>query len=288
MKKWMMIVDVAKCVNCQNCVVAIKDEYVGNEFPGYAAPQPRFGHEWLTVDRHIRGHGAMLDVTYVPRMCNHCDNAPCVKAGGGAVYKRPDGIVVIDPVKAKGQKKIASSCPYRQIWWNEEEQVAQLWLFDAHLLDQGWKEPRCSQACPTGALRALKVSDEELSAIVRDEGLTVINEKLSATKPRVLYKNLGPVNREFVGGNVVHTAADGRIDNVTGATVELSSADGAVLMRAATDKFGDFKLDGLDAGKAYRVTISHPAHGDASVDLTLAESRYLGSIELGAHRAAAA
>ena len=88
MKKWMMIVDVAKCNNCQNCVMAAKDEYVGNDFPGYSVAQPSKGHEWITVDRHIRGDGSMVDVTYVPRMCNHCDNAPCVAASGGAILKR--------------------------------------------------------------------------------------------------------------------------------------------------------------------------------------------------------
>ena len=38
MKKWTMIIDVAECTNCQNCTLAIMDEYVGNDFPGYAAP----------------------------------------------------------------------------------------------------------------------------------------------------------------------------------------------------------------------------------------------------------
>ena len=41
-----------------------------------------------------------------------------------AVYRRPDGIVIIDPVKAKGQKQIVVACPYRVIEWNEEKQVA--------------------------------------------------------------------------------------------------------------------------------------------------------------------
>jgi Fe-S-cluster-containing dehydrogenase component len=40
MNKWNMIVDVEKCENCANCVIVTKDEHVGNDFPGYAAPQP--------------------------------------------------------------------------------------------------------------------------------------------------------------------------------------------------------------------------------------------------------
>ena len=46
MKKWNLVIDVAKCTNCNNCFLADKDEYVGNDFPGYAAPQPRHGHRW--------------------------------------------------------------------------------------------------------------------------------------------------------------------------------------------------------------------------------------------------
>ena len=62
-----------------------------------------------------------MDVAYLPVMCQHCDDAPCIAAAkNGAVTKRPDGIVHIDPVKAKGQKAIADACPYGAVRWNEE------------------------------------------------------------------------------------------------------------------------------------------------------------------------
>ncbi len=59
------------------------------------------------------------------------------------MYRRDDGIVIVDPEKAAGRKDLVSSCPYRRIYWNEEQQVAQKCTMCAHLLDQGWKEPRC-------------------------------------------------------------------------------------------------------------------------------------------------
>ena len=40
MKKWNLIIDVAKCFGCQACAIACHDEYNGNEFPGYAAEMP--------------------------------------------------------------------------------------------------------------------------------------------------------------------------------------------------------------------------------------------------------
>ncbi|MGF6478513.1 acyl-CoA synthetase (AMP-forming)/AMP-acid ligase II [Paraburkholderia sp. JPY419] len=70
------------------------------------------------------------------------------RVGGDAVRKRSDGIVIIDPEKARGRKDIVKSCPYKAIVWNEELQVPQTWIFDAHLLDQGWQHPRCEQVCP--------------------------------------------------------------------------------------------------------------------------------------------
>src|SRR5580704_19137434 len=113
MSKWNMIIDVAECTNCQLCTLATTDEYVGNDFPGYAAPMPRHGHRWIDILQKERGQAPMIDIAYVPTMCNHCDDAPCIKAArDGAITEREDGIVLIDPVKANGQKELVEACPY--------------------------------------------------------------------------------------------------------------------------------------------------------------------------------
>ena len=113
MKKWNMIIDVAECTNCNLCTLAAMDEYVGNDWPGYSAPMPKHGHKWINILQKERGQMPMIDIAYVPTMCNHCDDAPCMKADRtGAIKKRDDGIVLIDPVKAKGRKE-ASSTPAR-------------------------------------------------------------------------------------------------------------------------------------------------------------------------------
>jgi Fe-S-cluster-containing dehydrogenase component len=54
-KRWNMIVDVARCDNCRGCFLAVKDEHIGNDFPGYAAAQPAQGHNWLDIKRKERG-----------------------------------------------------------------------------------------------------------------------------------------------------------------------------------------------------------------------------------------
>ncbi len=98
--------------------------------------------------------------------------------------KRDDGIVIIDPEKSRGRRDLVDACPYGAIVWNEEREVPQAWIFDAHLLDAGWKEPRCAQACPTGALRAVKLDDDAMRAQARAESLEVLQPELG-TRPRV-------------------------------------------------------------------------------------------------------
>ena len=142
---------------------------------------------------------------------------PCVEKGDGAVTKRDDGIVIIDPVKAKGRKDLVDACPHGHIWWNEELQLPQAWTFDAHLLDAGWKQTRGQQSCPTGAMRAVKVTDEEMAKIAREEALETMKPE---TKPRVYYKNLWRYTKCFIGGSV-SAEANGVVDCVEGATVRL-------------------------------------------------------------------
>ena len=278
MNKWNMIIDVAECTNCNLCTLAAMDEYVGNEFPGYSAPMPRHGHKWIDILQKERGQVPMIDVAYVPTLCNHCDNAPCVSKGGGAVTKREDGIVLIDPVKAKGRKDLVDTCPYGHIWWNEELQLPQAWTFDAHLLDQGWKQTRGQQSCPTGAMRAIKVSDEEMAGIARQETLEVMQPE-AGTKPRVYYKNLWRYSKYFIGGSVA-AEANGVVDCVEGAAVRLLK-DGAAVAETITDNYGDFKFDRLDENSGdYAVEVSAPGRAGKTIAAKLGASINLGEIRL--------
>ena len=239
MSKWNMIVDVARCENCHNCTLAVKDEHVDNDYPGFAAPIPRHGRNLIEIERTVRGTSHHVDVAYVPKMCNHCDDAPCLRAGGsdGAVRKRADGIVIIDPVKAAGRHDLVDSCPYGAISWNDELGLPQIWIFDAHLLDQGWKEPRASHVCPTQAMRVVKVSDGEMAALAAAEGLRVLRPELG-TKPRVYYKNLHRADKAFIAGTVLSGSGDAA-DCMAGADVVLMQGEKR-LASAVSDTFGDF------------------------------------------------
>lgn len=280
MTKWNMIVDVAKCENCHNCTLSTKDEHIGNDFPGYAAPQPAHGHDWVRISRRVRGSGHMVDAAYLPRMCNHCDDAPCLRAGGadGAVRKRADGIVLIDPVKAKGRRDLLEACPYGAINWNEALELPQIWIFDAHLLDQGWDQPRASSCCPTAALEALKIGDAEMARKADAEGLEVLQPELG-TRPRIYYRNLYRFTKDFLGGTIVARISE-RIECIEGAKVTLLK-EGAPVDSVSSDIFGDFKFDGLAGdGSLYRIEAVHPQWGRVAADVVLDGSINAGELAL--------
>ncbi len=278
MSKWNLIIDVAECTNCNLCTLATMDEYVDNEWPGYTAPMPKHGHKWIDIKQKERGQAPFIDIAYMPTMCNHCDIAPCIKAAPDVISKRDDGIVLIDPDKAKGRKDLVNACPYGHIWWNEERETAQAWPFDAHLLDAGWNKTRGDQSCPTGAMKAIKLDDDAMAKMADEEGYEVLNPEYG-TKPRIWYKNLWRYSTAFVGGSV-SADANGIVDCVEGAAVTLSK-DGSKLAELVTDNYGDFKFDRLEENSGrYTVEISSKQYGSKSIEFELGESLYLGEIKL--------
>jgi len=278
MDKWSLVIDVAKCEECNNCFLACKDEYVGNDFLPFSIAQPRHGQRWIDVLSKERGVCPRVDVANLPVPCMHCDNAPCIKkARNNAVYKGEEGFVIIDPEKAKGQKDLVDACPYGAIWWNEEKNMAQKCTFCVHLLKNGWKEPRCVQSCPTGAMQFLKMSDSRLKAFVKQENLEVFHPEFK-TQPRIYYKNLYRYTTCFIGGDVTYSNA-GLTDCAEGAQVSLFK-DATKLADTITDNYGDFRFDGLPENSGnYRVEVSFGRYAKRSVEVELKTSQNIGTIK---------
>ncbi len=234
MKKWFLIIDVEKCENCNNCFLACKDEHVDNEWPGYAAPQEGPGQSWISIYTKERGEFPFVDVGYLPLPCMHCEDAPCARAAKeGAVYTRPDGVVIIDPVKSRGQRNIVKACPYGAIRWNEALDTPQKCTLCAHLLDDGWGKTRCVQACPTGALSLRQADDAEIAEIAEAEHLETYLPD-GKTGPRVYYRNLHRFTRCFIGGSVAIRAGD-KEECVEGAHVTLLDGGNETVGESATD-----------------------------------------------------
>jgi Fe-S-cluster-containing dehydrogenase component len=267
-----MVFDVTKCNGCYNCFLVCKDEYCGNEHKGYSAALPMTGQTFITVTEKERGQYPKVKVDYVATMCQQCEAMPCGAAHPDAVYKRDDGIVMLDPKKAS-DKDLVNRCPYRVITWNEDKQVAQKCSMCAHLLDDGWKEPRCVEACPTKALVFGDLDDpgSEISDIVRSGTCEALgNFKLGE---KVCYVGLP---KEFIAGAVVFGDKD---ECAKGVDVILE-ADGKAVAATTTDGFGDFEFEGLPAGASYVVKVAAPGYAAKAVEVKTYKSVNLGDIIL--------
>lgn len=233
----VFIFDTAKCIGDYTCQIACKDEHCGNDWMPYARPQPEVGQFWLKLNEYIRGSVPQVKVAYVPTLCMHCDDAPCIAAcPNEAIIKRADGLVIIDPVKCTGSQLCIPACPYGAIYFNQELKLSQKCTGCAHLLDRGWPitEPRCTDGCTAGALKFGEEAD--FSAEIAQAEILHPEYGL---KSRVYYLNLP---KKFIAGTV-YTPSDKEV--AIGATCTLSG-DGSGT--ATTDGFGDFWFEGLAVG----------------------------------------
>jgi Fe-S-cluster-containing dehydrogenase component len=269
-----MVIDITKCNGCYNCFIACKDEYWDNDYPPYSAAQPKHGQAWIDLVKKERGACPWIRVAYIPVLCMQCDNAPCVKAAKNrAVYKRPDGIVIIDPKKAVGQRQIVDACPYHAIFWNEEKQLPQKCTFCVQRLEQG-KIPKCVQVCPSQTFVFGDLADprSEVSRIVASKKAEAPSPGGKA-KSRVFY--LG-VPKLFIAGSVVDARSD---ECAEGVSVTLSSQSRGKSRKTSTNNFGDFEFDGLGAGK-YSVKFDCKGYKPKTVNVDLKTDKHLGIVKL--------
>jgi Fe-S-cluster-containing dehydrogenase component len=235
----VMVIDLAICNGCHNCQVSCKDEHVANDWSPIAKPQPDTGQFWNKVVNLERGTVPKVMVTYHHSICQHCDDAPCLEAcPQKAIYKRDDGIVIIDPAKCRGNQLCLEACPYENvIYFNDDLNIAQKCTFCAHLLDKGWTETRCSDACPTGAFTF--GDEEDLKDVIAKAEL--LKPELP-TRPRVYYLNLP---KKWIAGEVFDQEAD---ECAEGATVTATNTQTGETVSTASDHYGDFWLKNLADG----------------------------------------
>ena len=267
-----LIVNMDKCIACYNCVVACKDEFVDNDWSPYSKPQGE-KHFWMKLNRIERGDWPKLKVSHMPIPCVQCEDAPCEKqAKSGAIYKRSDGIVIIDPVKSIGQNQLVSSCPYGAIYWNKELNIPQKCTFCAHLLDRGWQEmPRCVKACPVEALTFGEY--ENLKQTIQDMKATPLSPELN-TKPRTYYIGLP---KTFIAGTLIDQKNG---DCLSGAEISVKETTSGATLTTKSDYLGEFLVDGLESKKTYEVTITKPSTTPMKKTVTLDKDTYLGEITL--------
>jgi NAD-dependent dihydropyrimidine dehydrogenase PreA subunit len=191
-------------------------------------------------------------------------------AKGGAVYKRPDGIVIIDPEKSKGQKDIVAACPINAVFWNEELDIPQKCTMCAELLDDpeylaylgdpALKKPRCVEACPNKALifGDLDDPDSEISHLVASERNTQL-EPLAGQESNVKYLNVPAV---YLAGTVYQPK---ELDEVLiGAKVKLACKETGEMWETETNYFGDWEVEWLPKNKNIEINIEAPGYKAAT------------------------
>ena len=274
MKNYGLLINLDKCSGCYNCFLACRDEHYGNDFPPISSAQPFKGHFWMQIIERERGKYPKVKVSFIPKPCMHCDDPPCAKASvNEAIYKRSDGIVIIDPEKSTGQKGILSSCPHRVIFWNEEKNIPQKCTLCAHMLDQGEPEPRCVEACPTGALLFGDLNDpeSEISKLWKSKKTEVLHPEFDL-KPRVKY--IG-IPKRFVAGTVLFKDKDQCAEN---AKVTLTGRKMKQTVR--TNNFGDFEFEELGEGQDFTVKVERSGYAPQTINVQTKVDVYLGEIPL--------
>ncbi|MCK5447932.1 MAG: 4Fe-4S dicluster domain-containing protein [Gemmatimonadota bacterium] len=199
-----MGVDAGKCIGCGRCVQACKTE---NDVP----LEPHYFNTW--VERYIiqtdgevvvdspnggmegfspaLSEGEIQRTFFVPKLCNHCENPPCVQVCPvGATFTTEDGAVLIDDEYCIGCRYCIQACPYGARWFHPEKHVAAKCMFCYHRLVKGLV-PACVEVCPTGA-RVFGELDHQptpLARFMRLNEIQVLKPHMN-TKPKVYYANL--------------------------------------------------------------------------------------------------
>ena len=145
MVRYGMVINLDRCTGCRACMLACKVEN--------CTPQGIF---WMYVFRLEEGEYPNVRISFMPRPCMHCDNAPCVKVCPvGARYMREDGLVATDFERCIGCRYCEVACPYgvNQFNWKKPADNYYLDWHDKELLPvtggavPPYKNPDLSEAC---------------------------------------------------------------------------------------------------------------------------------------------
>ena len=249
-------INSARCMACYACFMACKDEHCGWD-SALSKAQPEMGQYWMNIKEWERGDSERrVKTATVPTPCSHCDKPACMAAAkDGAVYKRPDGIVIIDPEKAVGQKAIVDACPVGAVYWNEALQLPQKCTMCAELLDDPdypGKEPRCVEACPNQALifGDLDDPDSEINKVIAANKVTPL-ECLNGESGNVIYLN---VPSAFLAGTVYYPEEEEEV--CIGAKVVITCDETGETHEMVTNWAGDWEIEDLPKGKTWTVDIA--------------------------------
>ncbi len=159
--EYAYVIDVNNCIGCGNCVRACKRE---NNIPagvfrtwveryvitgeGVLVESPDGAMEGFAEVNAKIGDAAKDSFT-VPKMCNHCQDPPCVQVCPvGATFRTPENFVLIDGEHCLGCAYCVQACPYGARFINPAKHKSDKCTWCYHRIVRG-KLPACVTVCPT-------------------------------------------------------------------------------------------------------------------------------------------
>ncbi len=149
-KKLGWLVDTRRCFGCHACEVSCKSE---NDVP--------LGHFIRQTIYQDEGAYPKVARMFLPMACQHCEDAPCIKACPcGALHKEAGGTVAIDYNICCGHGTCVDVCPYGAIYMDPVAKQAVKCHNCYHRTENGM-EPACVPTCPSEALYFGDLNDPE-------------------------------------------------------------------------------------------------------------------------------
>ena len=176
-KRYALVIDARKCINCKGCVVACRAEN------GVPLGKSR---NWINEER--RGEFPRLLATFEPEQCHHCQDPACVRVcPTGASRQRPDGVVVINQSDCVGCRYCMIACPYDARFFREDRGGVEKCDLCASRLDRG-ELPACVETCPSKLRVFGDMNDppSDISKLLASRQYRVKKEE-AGTNPRIFY-----------------------------------------------------------------------------------------------------